>query len=108
MFEEPRADDAERLLSGWNLCAPTLLHYELASIARTKITRHPELHDVILVALTRGLALDITLVPVPHALVCELALEAGLSTYDASYLYLSRRLGAPLFTFDQKLAAATG
>jgi len=29
----------------------------------------------------------------------------GLTTYDASYLYLVRSLGVPLLTFDERLAA---
>ena len=31
---------------------------------------------------------------------------AGLSSYDASYLWLARRLGAELVTLDARLAAA--
>ena len=34
-------------------------------------------------------------------------LETGLTTYDASYLYLARSLGVPLLTFDGRLAAKT-
>ena len=39
-----------------------------------------------------------------------LALETGLTAYDASYLWLSRRLGADLVTLDKALgnAAAPG
>ena len=35
--------------------------------------------------------------------ILVLALETGLTTYDASYLYLSRSLGADLVTFDEQL-----
>ena len=38
--------------------------------------------------------------------IVQLALETGLSTYDASYLWLARRLGAPLVTFDERLRRA--
>ena len=31
-------------------------------------------------------------------------LETGLTTYDASYLYLARTPGIPLVTFDERLA----
>ena len=38
----------------------------------------------------------------------ELALERGLSAYDACYVALAERAGAVLVTADRKLAAATG
>ena len=33
----------------------------------------------------------------------SLALDTGLTAYDASYLYLAQTLGMPLATFDRKL-----
>ncbi len=45
-------------------------------------------------------------VAVNHAATVELAEAAGLTAYDASYLWLSRALDAELVTLDQKLAAA--
>jgi len=36
----------------------------------------------------------------------ELAVQYGLTTYDAAYLELAMRLGAPLATLDQDLARA--
>ncbi|HZT90151.1 MAG TPA: type II toxin-antitoxin system VapC family toxin [Stellaceae bacterium] len=36
----------------------------------------------------------------------DLAEAAGLTAYDASYLWLARALGAELVTLDRKLAAA--
>ncbi len=38
--------------------------------------------------------------------VVDLALETGLTVYDASYLYLSRNLGMELITFDRRLREA--
>jgi predicted nucleic acid-binding protein len=35
-----------------------------------------------------------------------LAVMTGLSAYDASYLWLARRLGAELVTLDKQLAKA--
>jgi predicted nucleic acid-binding protein len=35
--------------------------------------------------------------------VAGLALQIGLTAYDASYLFVSRQLGVPLVTFDKKL-----
>ena len=36
----------------------------------------------------------------------ELALETGLTAYDASYLYLAQTLSMPIATFDRKLSSA--
>jgi predicted nucleic acid-binding protein len=36
----------------------------------------------------------------------ELAAATGLTAYDASYLWLARRLGADLVTLDKQLAKA--
>ena len=54
--------------------------------------------------------MDIRLIEVNGLEVVDLALETGLTVYDASYLYLSRNLGMELITFDRRLheAAPTG
>lgn len=46
----------------------------------------------------------------PWELLCDRAweLRANLSTYDAGYVALAERLGAPLLTGDARLAAAPG
>ena len=38
--------------------------------------------------------------------VVELALETGLTAYDASYLWLARQFGADLVTLDKALDKA--
>jgi predicted nucleic acid-binding protein len=43
---------------------------------------------------------------VDHDQTAGLALETGLTAYDASYLWLARRLGAELVTLDKALDAA--
>ena len=35
----------------------------------------------------------------------SLALDTGLTAYDASYLYLAQTLGMPLATFDRELSS---
>ncbi len=92
------------LLKDTEIYAPPLLGYELTSIARKKAMRYPELKEKILAALEIGLGLDISWTEVEHLEVLRLALDTGLTTYDASYLYLSRALKIPLTTFDEKLA----
>ncbi len=105
-FGEPRASEALGLLQGSDLYAPFLLAYELSSIARRKAMVYAERLDVLGEALQTALALPIHWSDVDHEAVLRLALDAHLTTYDASYLYLARALGAPLATFDQRLAQA--
>ena len=106
-FRESRAPEALGLLQDSELYAPLLLAYELASIARRKAAAYPERLDVLSEALATALALPIHWSNVDHTAVLRLALDANLTTYDASYLYLARALGVPLATFDQQLLRAT-
>lgn len=106
VFGEPRADEARGHLRRRALFAPTLLHYELASIARKKTIQQPDAADKIVHALRLGLSLNVTLLEPDHAAVLELALAANLSSYDASYLAVARFLRIPLITFDVRLDQA--
>lgn len=105
IFGEPRAEEALSLLKGAELYAPPLLAYELTSVARKKALRYPQIEEKIFRALEIGLSLEINWTEVDHVEVLRLALDTGLTTYDASYLYLARSLGLPLITFDERLAA---
>ncbi len=104
-FAEPRAKEAFALLQGKRLYAPSLLPYELTSIARKKALRYPDQRDRLLRALDVALSVNIGWVEVDHAAVCRLALDAGVSTYDACYLYVAKSLGLNLITFDERLRA---
>ena len=106
VFDEPRADEAASLLDGMDLSAPSLLAYELTNIARTKARQRPERIAEVEQSLSKALSLNIRSVDVDHGSVLRLALEKGLTAYDASYLYVARLLDAPLVTFDQRLGAA--
>jgi len=107
VFQEPREGEAATLMEDSALFAPDLLLYELASIARKKVMLHSDRRSSILEALRVGLALDINLVHVDPIAVVGLAIECGLTTYDASYLHVARSLGIPLVTFDEQLRAAS-
>ena len=89
-----------------DLSAPSLLAYELTNIARTKARQRPERIAEVEQSLSKALSLNIRSVDVDHGAVLQLALEKGLTAYDASYLYVARLLDAPLVTFDQRLGAA--
>lgn len=106
-FREPRASEAMGILRDSELHAPLLLAYELTSIARRKAIAYPEKAEALEEALQMAFAVPIHWNEVDHLAVLRLALDANLTTYDACYLYLTRKLGIPLATFDQQLARAT-
>ena len=106
VFNEPRLAEAVALLRDADLLAPTLLAYELGSIARKKILLYPAITAELSASLEDALAMDIGCVEVDQRAVVELALESGLTTYDASYLHLARSHNVPLVTFDQQLLSA--
>jgi predicted nucleic acid-binding protein len=85
--------------------APTLLRYEIASVCRKKIGRYPQQRKSLLEALALFGSLEIGEVEVPPAEATSLSEETGLTVYDASYLWLSRQLGAELVTLDARLEA---
>ena len=68
--------------------------------------REPERLIVIAGLLDLARHMDVTWVEVEPTAVLRLAIESGLSAYDASYLQVSRVIGAPLLTFDERLRRA--
>ncbi len=106
LFGEPDASAIAERLGDARLTAPTLLHFEIASICLKKLRRAPAQRDALLAAFDLGGQLDIAVVDVDHGAVVALAESSGLTAYDASYLWLARTLGAELVTLDRQLAAA--
>jgi len=106
VFDEPKAEEMANALSTGTIAAPALLWFELASIALRKMAAHPKQKDQILNAFHLGRHLAIEVVEVDHSKVIELARTAGLTSYDASYLWLALHLGGELVTLDRKLMKA--
>ncbi len=106
VFGEPKAEEMANALSTGTIAAPALLWFELASIALRKIVVHPKQKDQILNAFQLGRHLAIEVVEVDHSKVTELARKAGLTAYDANYLWLALHLGGKLITLDRKLMKA--
>jgi predicted nucleic acid-binding protein len=104
-FGEPDAERAAKLIDNADLVAPHLLRFEVTNIAWKKIRRHVKQADLIAAGLRLALELDVDYVEVDHEAVLDLAVEKGVTAYDASYLWLSRALRAPLVTFDERLSA---
>ena len=105
VFQEPeRALAEESMGAALALCAPTVLPYEIASVAQKK-TRRGEA-DLALFGIELFSAMDVGLHRVNIEEVCALANHYRLTSYDASYLWLAKHLDAPLFTFDRALQRA--
>ena len=103
-FREPRYREAERLSRGVVLFAPTLLNYEMASIAGRKIAENPRLRETVVGRLETFLHSGINRLEVDYLAVVGVVEDTGLTLYDASYLYLARVMGLPLLTFDGELS----
>ena len=105
-FGEPRRDEAVALLDAAWVCGPTLLAYELTHVACMKCRVRPDEAVRVASQLSDALILTDRWLEVDADEVLALALVWGLSSYDASYLWLAGELRVPLVTFDRRLAAA--
>lgn len=108
LFVEPEILLIRQRLDGHVLAAPRLLHYEMASIAMKKIRRDGLDPKLAAEALNDLQTFDIIFHDVEPTDAMATSIATGLSAYDASYLWLSLELGAPLVTLDIKLAKAAG
>jgi len=106
VFGEPKAEEIAKTLGDSPMAAPALIWFEMASICRHKIKVHPTRRDQILRASLMAEKLAIEILEVDHPAVVKLAEETGLTTYDASYLWLARRLKGELITLDGKVQRA--
>jgi predicted nucleic acid-binding protein len=105
VFDEPAGDKVATQIEDCELVAPSLLAYEMVNVCWIKLRRNPHQRHALLDALlTSGLAPET--LDVDHHAVVELAVLTGLTTYDASYLWLAHDLGVELVTLDRQLAEA--
>lgn len=106
IFGEPAADAIAARLGRAPFAAPALIRYELANICLKKIKAHPSLEAKLLKAHDLGSRIAMQLTDVDHDEVIHLARANNLTAYDASYLWLARRLQAELITLDHKMKKA--
>jgi predicted nucleic acid-binding protein len=106
IFGEPAAETVATRLRGGRLVAPALLGYELTSICLKKIRGNPAERAHFLIALANWDQMGIEIVAVDHLAILPLAEDCGLTSYDASYLWLAQRLGGELVTLDRPLGRA--
>ncbi len=91
--------------------APTILTYELASVLLKAVRKGVLKSDDGIEALKAVGSLGISLAPVlwgEVAEIFEVAISTSLTIYDAAYLWLSKKLDAPLVTADEKLCKKGG
>lgn len=105
LFEEATRDEALARLAGKALHAPSLIEYEVASVALKKLA-HGWPADAVHSALEGfdSHALELHRCHLPA--MVDLARHLRLSAYDAAYLWLAAQLKAPLATFDAQLGKA--
>ncbi len=106
LFGEPEAEAIAGQLNHARLVAPMLLGFELANVCLIKTRRYPKQASALAAAFRLRDRLAVEEVIVDHDDTLALAARTGLTAYDASYLWLSRQLGAELVTLDQQLATA--
>lgn len=108
IFHEPQAEAIVERLEGATVFAPQLLKFELTNTAWKKMQRQPADAARMLTALSLALGDTTNIIwrDVDPADVALVAYAAGLTAYDASYLWLAGSLGADLVTLDMRLAAA--
>jgi predicted nucleic acid-binding protein len=106
LFGEPDGAAVAQRLREASLVAPALLPFEVANICVKKMRRHPDQRDRLVVAYGMLHRMEVDAVEVDHGEVLGLAERSGLTAYDASYLWLARRMGSELVTLDRKLEAA--
>jgi predicted nucleic acid-binding protein len=106
LFGEPEAEAVAMRLGNARLVAPALLGFELANVCLVKSRRYPERRPALRAAFELRDRLAVEEVAVDHQGALDLAVATGLSAYDASYLWLARRLDAELVTLDKQLAKA--
>lgn len=106
LFGEPEAPQVAEQLGDSALVTPTLFSYEIANICWKKLRRHPEKRAALLegYSLLGRMEVEEVEVSIPEALL--LADRENLTVYDASYLWLSRKLGVKLVTLDGDLNTA--
>lgn len=106
LFGESAADGLVERLGTHELAAPSLLPYEVVSVAGGKVRRSEVSVDAAAFALAAFSRMRILFHEPDVLQVFRLTAGTRLTAYDAAYLWLARSLSADLVTLDAKLARA--
>lgn len=99
---------AQSALAGTNPLAPELIDAEVLNAVARVVRGRAVAEERGRVAVRRLARASIERVPVAPLLLDAWDLRHNLSTCDALYVALARRIGCPLITADRRLAAAPG
>lgn len=89
------------------LIAPELLVFEVINALKTCVRSKRITTDIAQQLLREFESWNISYFKIENKSVLKLAVELELSGYDASYVWLAKKRGAQLLTFDKKLAKIT-
>jgi predicted nucleic acid-binding protein len=103
IFDEPQGIPIEKELREGRLVAPSLIGYEIASVALKKMHDQPDHMEGILESLRAVEQSALELMTIPPISIARLSRQAGISAYDGSYLWLAVELAGTLVTLDQEL-----
>jgi predicted nucleic acid-binding protein len=103
VFGEPEGQAIAGRLKGANMAAPSLLWLEMANLCLKKMKKYPQKSDALRKAFDLALHLSIRTYDADPYQVLDLALDHGLTAYDAAYLWLAESLGAELVTLNAHL-----
>jgi predicted nucleic acid-binding protein len=106
VFGEDTAEAMAERLEQSHLLAPTLLDFEMANICKNKLRTEKTQRGEILSSFAERGRIVIERVDVDIDDMLELAIQSGLSAYDASYLWVARQYDAELVTLDKRLNTA--
>jgi predicted nucleic acid-binding protein len=96
-------DEGKTKIRPGNMVAPRLLVYEVVNAIKMAIKRERIEEDLALALLAEFEEWRVELKDVELSRVLDLALKNDLSVYDASYLYLAKKMKCELLTWDRKL-----
>jgi predicted nucleic acid-binding protein len=99
---------ARSALAGTDPFAPELIDADATSAIARAVRNGAASKERGVLAVRRLARASIERVPLTPLLLDAWELRRDLSTYDAFYVALARRLACPLITADRRIAAATG
>ena len=107
LFAEAGADEVVKEAGDATLAAPVLIEYEVGNTCWKKCRRYPQQAAALRAAFKTMGEMRLQLHDVDGGAVLALAETAGLTFYDASYLWLAGQLRAPLISLDHNLLTAS-